>query len=98
MVSLPVFLRQLGRTIRNLRERTGYSQERLGFAVGLHRTYMGHLERGTANPSVRTLHRVAQGLGVSVPELLAMAAAEAGEAASNRPGSRRSKAREGAGH
>jgi len=53
---------------------TGYSQERFGFAVGLHRTYMGHLERGTANPTVKTLHVVAQGLGISVTDLFRLAA------------------------
>lgn len=83
MLPLPVLLTQLGRTIRSLRERTGRSQEHLGFAVGLHRTCMGHLERGTANPTVKTLHLVAQGLGVSVAELLAMAAGS-GEAVSDR--------------
>jgi transcriptional regulator with XRE-family HTH domain len=42
----------------------------------VHRTYMGHLERGTANPTMKTLHLVAEGLGVSVSDLLTWAAVE----------------------
>jgi transcriptional regulator with XRE-family HTH domain len=81
MTSLPLLLRRLGQVIRILRTQTGYSQERFGFAIGVHRTYMGHLERGTANPTIRILHLVAQGLGVSVPELFAAAMVENSEEA-----------------
>lgn len=81
MTSLPLLLRRLGQVIRTLRTQTGYSQERFGFAIGVHRTYMGHLERGTANPTVKILHRVAKGLGVSVPELFTLAMTEDGAGA-----------------
>jgi transcriptional regulator with XRE-family HTH domain len=63
----------LGRAIRRLRERTGYSQERFASRIGVHRTYMGHLERGTANPTVKMLQLVAEGLSLSVGELLTLA-------------------------
>ena len=76
MASLPLLLRRLGQVIRTLRTQAGYSQERFGFAIGVHRTYMGHLERGTANPTIRILHLVCQGLGVSVPELLMLTMTE----------------------
>jgi transcriptional regulator with XRE-family HTH domain len=76
MDSLPPLLRRLGQIIRDLRTQTGYSQERFGFAIGVHRTYMGHLERGTANPTIKILHLVAEGLGVSVPDLFALAMIE----------------------
>jgi transcriptional regulator with XRE-family HTH domain len=76
MTSLPLLLRRLGQVISTLRTQTGYSQERFGFAIGVHRTYMGHLERGTANPTVKILHLVAQGLGVSVSDLFTAAMAE----------------------
>jgi transcriptional regulator with XRE-family HTH domain len=78
MTSPPLLLRRLGQVIRALRTEAGYSQERFGFAIRVHRTYMGHLERGTANPTIKILHRVAQGLGVSVPDLFALARTEAG--------------------
>lgn len=71
--SLPFLLESLGRAIRQRREQTGYSQERFASRIGVHRTYMGHLERGTANPTVRTLQLVAQGLGISLGELLTLA-------------------------
>jgi transcriptional regulator with XRE-family HTH domain len=72
MASLPLLLRRLGQVIRTLRTQAGYSQERFGFAIGVHRTYMGHLERGTANPTIKILHLVAEGLGTSVPNLLTL--------------------------
>lgn len=76
MPSLPALLTSLGKVIRKLRDDAGYSQERFGFAIKRHRTYMGLVERGKANPTVKTLHLVAEGLGVSVPELFALAADE----------------------
>jgi transcriptional regulator with XRE-family HTH domain len=76
MTSLPILLHRLGQVIRILRKRTGLSQERFGFAIGVHRTYMGHLERGTANPTVKILHLVAQGLGISVSDLFTAALIE----------------------
>jgi transcriptional regulator with XRE-family HTH domain len=78
MASLPQLLRRLGQVIRTLRTQAGYSQERFGFAIGVHRTYMGHLERGTANPTIKMLHLVAQGLGISVPDLLTLVQTEEG--------------------
>jgi transcriptional regulator with XRE-family HTH domain len=76
MTSLPILLRRLGHVIRILRKQTGLSQERFGFSIGVHRTYMGHLERGTANPTVKVLHLVAQGLGISVSDLFTAAMIE----------------------
>jgi transcriptional regulator with XRE-family HTH domain len=76
MTSLPPLLRQLGQVIRTHRQQTGLSQERFGFSIGVHRTYMGHLERGTANPTVKILHLVAQGLGISVSDLFTAALSE----------------------
>ena len=88
MPSLQILLTRLGQVIRSLRERAGYSQERFGFAIKRHRTYVGLLERGKANPTVKTLYLMAEGLGVSVPELFALTATEGGSSVSverNRP-------------
>ena len=79
--SLPEMLGGLARTLRRFRERTGYSQERFAARIGLHRTYMGHLERGTANPTVKTLLLVSEGLGISLGELLTIAQNEATDGA-----------------
>ena len=74
MGSLAELLGRLGRVIRILRNRTGRSQERFALAIGIHRTNMGLLERGQApNPSMQTLHSVARGLGLSIPDLFMLA-------------------------
>lgn len=60
----------LGRIIRKYRKARGWSQESLSFESGLHRTYIGVLERGEKNVSLRNLVRVADTLGVLPSELL----------------------------
>ena len=60
----------LGLVIRNRRKARGWSQEDLGFESGLHRTYIGVLERGEKNISLRNLILVASTLGAKASELL----------------------------
>ena len=60
---------RLGRRIRKLREQAGISQENLGFLSGLHRTYVGAIERGERNPSVLSLKKIADALKVGVGDL-----------------------------
>jgi len=60
----------LGRAIRELRLRRACSQEQLGLRVGLHRNYVGGLERGEVNPTFRTLLTVARGLDVPLSLLV----------------------------
>jgi transcriptional regulator with XRE-family HTH domain len=60
----------LGRTVRALRSAAGYSQEGFADAIGVHRTYMGTLERGDGNPTLETLELIAKGLHLPVSELL----------------------------
>lgn len=67
----------LGRIVGALRAAAGFSQESFSALVDVHRTYMGSLERGRVNPSLETLHRLAQGLGMSAWELLKMAETKA---------------------
>ena len=64
-------LRRLGIRIRELRTRRGWSQEAFADIAGVHRTYMGHLERGEKNLSFLSILRVASALGVTLSELLA---------------------------
>ncbi len=61
---------RLGRVIRQLREAAGYSQEGFADQVGVHRTYMGAVERGEVNISLRNIVRIARALGLRVSELL----------------------------
>jgi transcriptional regulator with XRE-family HTH domain len=60
----------LGATLRQLRTSAGITQRDLAARQGLHRNYLGALERGTvANPGLATANRLAQALGVSVAVL-----------------------------
>jgi transcriptional regulator with XRE-family HTH domain len=62
-------LRRLGLRIRGLRERANISQEALGQIAGLHRTYIGAIERGERNPSVLSLKKIADALKVTLGDL-----------------------------
>jgi transcriptional regulator with XRE-family HTH domain len=66
MASLRV---RFGRAVRRLREEADYSQESFADAIGVHRTYMGTLERGRGNPSLDVIARIARGLEISLARL-----------------------------
>lgn len=57
-------LRQLGAAIRQKREVMDVSQEDFAELAGVHRTYIGQLERGEKNVSFVSILRVAQSLKV----------------------------------
>ena len=61
--------RALGAAVRELRARRGLSQENLGFAGGLHRNYVGAIERGEINPTLRILLKLCHGLAIPLSEL-----------------------------
>jgi len=61
--------RAFGARVRELRLARGLSQQALVTQTGLHRTYIGSVERGERNPSLDAIHAFAQGLGVEVAEL-----------------------------
>lgn len=52
------------------RESLGLSQEELAQRAGLHRTYVSDIERGARNPSLKTLCRLAEGLGITTAQLI----------------------------
>ena len=60
----------LASNIQNFRQRKGLSQEALAEICGLHRTYVGSVERQERNVTLSTLEVFAKALGVSVPALL----------------------------
>jgi len=62
--------RQVGKNIKKLREKRGWSQEELSFEAELHRTYVSGVERGVRNPTVTVLQKIATALGVSASKLL----------------------------
>lgn len=57
-------LTSFGERVRALRERSGLSQEALAARAGIHRTYMGGVERGERNISLKNIVRLAAALGV----------------------------------
>lgn len=61
----------LGRAIREIREKAGLTQEQVAHAAGLHHTEISHLEAGRRNPKFDTLKAVAKGLGVPRWHLMA---------------------------
>lgn len=63
--------RAFGQAIRELRQERGISQEGLANACGIDRSYMGAVERGERNASLKNILRIADGLGVSATELFA---------------------------
>lgn len=60
----------LATNIRTLRQAKGLSQEGFADKCGLHRTYVGSVERGESNVTLSTLEALAGALGVSVADLL----------------------------
>jgi len=63
--------RQFGKRVRELRLAAGLSQEQLAFKVGVHRTYLGGIERGERNPSLRNIAAIAVALDITLRELFA---------------------------
>jgi transcriptional regulator with XRE-family HTH domain len=62
-----------GRALREARERRGLSQEDAAAAGGIDRAYYGHVERATKVPTVNTVWRVAQAVGMKPSQLFAKA-------------------------
>ena len=62
--------RVLGRNLRSYRLARGYSQETFADVIGVHRTYMGGLERGERNLTLKSLERLAGQLDLDPVDLL----------------------------
>ncbi len=58
-----------GKRLRELRKEQGFSQESLADDVGLHRTYIGAVERGEQNISVDNIAKIAKALRVKASAL-----------------------------
>lgn len=61
---------RLARNLRKLRQAKGVSQEAFADEAGLHRTYISDLERGTRNPSMTLVDKIARALDVPLGTLL----------------------------
>ena len=62
--------KRVGSNVKRFRKERGFSQEELAFECGLHRTYVSGVERGTRNPTVVVLEKIAKALGIATSWLL----------------------------
>lgn len=62
--------RTLGMNVRRYRKERGLSQEELAEAVELAVTYVGQIERGVRNPTLKVVEDLARALGVKPLDLL----------------------------
>ena len=63
--------RAFGEAVREFRTARGLSQERLAELAGIHRTYLGDVERGSRNIALVNMHRISAALGVPLSSLIA---------------------------
>jgi len=56
--------------MRKIREDTGLSQEKFGFKVNLHRTFISQVERGIKLPSLEKLYSISKVLGLSLSGIM----------------------------
>jgi len=63
-------LEAFGKTIRQLREQRGYSQEEFAHLAEFSRSYYTEIETGKRNPSLLNIVKIAKALSVSVSEIV----------------------------
>jgi len=62
-------LRQLGERVKKYRKQKGLTQEDLAAKIHVTPTYVGFIEQGQRNPSIKTADKIARALGVKLSEL-----------------------------
>lgn len=63
-------LERFGKRIREIRLSKNFSQEELADRAGLHRTYIGMIERAEKNITLRNIEKIANALNIEIKELL----------------------------
>lgn len=58
-----------GERVAELRRKQHLSQEELADKCGIHRTYIGSIERGEKSPTLNTIEKIATGLNVQITDL-----------------------------
>ncbi|HEY2774109.1 MAG TPA: helix-turn-helix transcriptional regulator [Candidatus Binatia bacterium] len=69
-MNFPAIQRALGQIVRDRRQSLGLSQETFAERCGLHRTYVGSVERGERNVTLTNMDRIAKALGATLTEIL----------------------------
>ena len=62
-------LENLGKALKNIRLEKGMTQEFLAEKVGIHPTYVGKLESGKNNVSIKMLFKISRALGVKLSDI-----------------------------
>ncbi len=62
-------LTKFGQRVRNLRKEKRISQEELSFRAGLHRTYIGMIERAEKNITLVNIAKIAEALNIEMKDL-----------------------------
>ena len=70
--------KQFGEQVRKLRLAMNLSQEELAFKAGVHRTYLGSIERGERNPSLKNIAAIAKALNITLSQLFSFDDAKSG--------------------
>lgn len=70
MIKINAVSVKIGKSIRKIREEKAITQEQLALDAGLNRAYIGYIERGERNPTIKTLEKIAKVLKVSTRVLL----------------------------
>lgn len=61
--------KKFGSRVRNLRKKSGLSQESFADKCGFHRTYMGCIERGEKNLTIINIEKISLALNISISDL-----------------------------
>jgi transcriptional regulator with XRE-family HTH domain len=59
-------LKQFGKRVQEIRKQQNISQEELGFRSELHRTYIGMIERGEKNITLKNIYKIAEALKIEI--------------------------------
>ncbi len=62
-------IKRFGKRVRELRQNNRWTQEMLADELEVDRSYISSLERGSRNPTLRTIARIAAKFGISLSEL-----------------------------
>jgi transcriptional regulator with XRE-family HTH domain len=61
---------KIGNRIRELREAKGISQQNLAAVCNFEKANLSRIEAGRTNPTISTLYRISQALGITISELV----------------------------